>query len=220
MRLLDLCRLAPQVCTGKNAEAERQTAMNAAAEIEFLERLFALPSEVETMSENELNQIAAEAIAEAELAAKRAGKVGPWCFYCGHHDVSTSTCACPFPESFGCAGKRVCTACDEAMRAVADHVQQMFQQKRVNRVSSVRARMYRQVREAAEGLRRGEELRTALARFADPWDDEGGSFRENTLKAFRRAQFFDWKRLAAGIEQAKQDHLIMSIVRSGILRRP
>ena len=71
--------------------------MNAAAEIEFLERLYSMPSEeeLEQMKEDpEPNRLAAQVIAESEVAAERVGKDGLHCYFYGF-DVPSSTCRWP-----------------------------------------------------------------------------------------------------------------------------
>lgn len=201
--------------------AQRQREM----EIEFLERLYSLPSEEEQhMNGNEsLNQLAAEAIKEMELAVARVGKdsLGAWCFACGRA-VPTADCACPYPESFNCAGHKFCLECREARGKIARHLQTMFAAKISHRVSSIRCRKYNMLARAADtdGLRRGQALRTALFKYADPDVDEPEDFVTNTLHVFKRSGFFDFRALAAAVDREEDGYLVLRVVKSGIFGRP
>jgi hypothetical protein len=56
------------------------------------------------------------------------------------------------PESLGRNGQRVCADCATAHRAIAGHLKQMFAAPPVDRVSSVRAKLFNQIFGAAEEL--------------------------------------------------------------------
>lgn len=200
--------------------------MNADAEIAFLERLYSLPSEEEQgqmKNDPELNKLAEFIVAESELAAGRAGKDGIHCYFCGH-DVPTSTCRCPHPESFRCHGKRVCADCEKAMVSVASHIASICRAKRVARVSSIRLRLYYQLTRAAravgdEEVHNHSQLHFCLSQ-ADPADDEPDIFRSRLLWAFGRARFLRFQALASALERESKDAMVMAIMRSGILGHP
>ncbi len=61
------------------------------------------------------------------------------------------------PESLGCNGQRVCADCAKTHRAIAGHLKQMFAAPPVDRVSSVRAKLFNQIFGAAEELADKEE---------------------------------------------------------------
>ena len=197
--------------------------MNTDTEIAFLERLYSLPSqeEQENMTEDpELNYLAAQVVAESELAAGRVGKDGFHCFFCGY-DTPTSACNCPNPESFRCLGKRVCNGCQDAMRAVANHITAICREKRVNRVSSIRLRLYHQLTRAARAIGDEEVHTPAQLHFclaqADPCDDEPDIFRSRLLRAFGRARFLRFRTLADQLEREAADSMVLAVIRSGIL---
>ncbi len=171
----------------------------------------------------QLNELVSEALREAELAAKRVGKdsFGAWCFSCGR-SVPTADCSCPYPESFNCASHKFCLECREARGKIARHLQTMFTAKISRRVSSIRCRKYNMLARAADtdGLRRGQALRTALFKYADPDVDEPEAFVVNTLVAFKRSGFFDFHALAAAVEREENEYLLRAVVRSGIFGRP
>ena len=174
-------------------------------------------------NENEqLTQLTAEALQEMELAAKRVGKdsLGAWCFSCGR-SVPTADCPCPYPESFNCLGHKFCLDCREARGAIARHLQTMFAAKISHRVSSIRSRKYNVLARAGdeEGLPRGQALRTALFKYADPDLDEPDEFVRNTLYAVKRSGFLDFAQLAAAVEREENEYLILRVVRSGVLGR-
>jgi hypothetical protein len=188
-------------------------------EIRWLERLWALP--VGDKMEIE-KKFVSEALQEIELAAKRVGRdsFGAWCFACGR-SVPTADCACPYPESFCCAGHKFCLECREARGKIARRLEAMFAAKISHRVSSVRCRKYNMLARAAdtEGLRRGQALRTALFKYADPDVDEPEIFIRNTLHAFRRSSFIDFYALAAALEREENEYLVR-VIKSGIFGRP
>jgi hypothetical protein len=194
-------------------------------EIQWLERLWALPSGAHEMGteKKRLNELVSEALKEMELAAKRVGKdsLGTWCFACGR-SVPTADCTCPYPESFNCAGHKYCLECREARGKIARHLEAMFAAKISHRVSGRRRRKCNMIARAAdtEGLRRGQALRTALFKYADPDVDEPEAFVSNTLRAFKRSGFFDFRALAAAVEREENEYLVLCVVKSGIFGRP
>src|ERR1700734_2237686 len=103
--------------------------------------------------------------AALELRQSRIRKAGSWCFFCAD-EHSLARCGCPMPESLGCLGQRVCSACATAHRAIAGHLRKMFAAPRVDRVSSVRAKLHRQLFGAAEELSdAGTPLEKSLHHF-------------------------------------------------------
>ena len=195
-------------------------------EIQWLEKLWALPSgadEMETEKEQLNIELVAEALQEMELAARRVGKdsLGAWCFSCGR-SVPTADCACPYPESFNCAGHKFCLQCREARGKIARRLEVMFTARISHRVSSIRCRKYNMLARAAdtEGLRRGQALRTAIFKYADPDVDEPEAFVSNTLGAFKRSGFFDFHALAAAVDCEENEYLVLRVVKSGIFGRP
>lgn len=192
-------------------------------EIEFLEKLYALPSGENKMPiENEtMTELMADAIKEMEVAAKRQGTIGPWCFGCGRTNVPAAACECPYPESFGCQGKVFCAECRTARTKIGTYLQAMFAAKISHRVTSIRSRKYNRIADAAdtEGLPRGQKLREYLFRFADPDEDEPDKFVANVFRALKRSGFFDFRGLANALEQIERDFVIFKIVRSGLVGR-
>lgn len=174
-------------------------------------------------NDNEILGAIDDALAEQKHAMARAGKTGSWwCFYCGKCAPELLACACPFPESFGCASKRVCAECQAAHRSVASHLQEMFKAKRVDRVSSIRNRLYSDLHSAA--LEVGDEdncspteLHFRLAQ-PDPFEDELDDCRQRILGAFGKVRFLQFKELAAAIEREKQDRMVSLMVRAGLFR--
>ena len=178
---------------------------------ETLNRLAADLSPMKTTS------LAAEVLAEFE----RAGTDGFWCFGCGQSGVLTASCDCPHPENFNCVGHKFCGDCVAARRQVAVYLKSLFATKISTRVNSQRSRSSRFLTDAAEteGLQRGVALQTCLYRYADPHEDSPEEFKLNVLRAFRKSQLFDFRRLAHGIEETERDFLVWKIARSGILGR-
>jgi hypothetical protein len=197
--------------------------MNADTEIAFLEKLYLLPSEGEEdeMKENlDVNQLAAAVLADAQVAATRVGTDGHFCYFCGY-DVPTSACRCPHPENFRCAGKRVCADCEKAMISIANHIAGILRAKRVNRVSSIRLRMFHQLGRAAreignEDVCAPSELSFCLAQ-ADEDHEDDEVFRAQILRAFGRCRFLRFRALADTLEQEASESLIRAIIRSGIV---
>jgi hypothetical protein len=167
--------------------------------------------------EENLETLITEVIAEDEQAAARTGTKGSFCYFCGYK-APLRSCDCQFPESFGCgSGKEVCSDCRNAHVAIGRHLQEMFTAKRVDRVSSIRNRMFRELRMAAEGVRRGQQLRFALAQ-RDPCYDEPEAFRHNTLRSFHRARFLDFVGLAKRLGKEKERAIYSTIIRAGLAR--
>jgi len=200
--------------------------MNSDAEIAFLERLYALPSQEEheqMKNDPELNKLAESFVVESELAAGRVGKDGIHCYFCGY-DTPTSSCGCPNPESFRCLGKRVCNGCQDAMRAVANHIAAICREKGVNRVSSIRLRLYYQLTSAARAVGDEEAHNYSQLHFclsqAEPCDDEPDTFRSRLLRAFSRSGFLRFQALASALEEESRTAMVMAVMRSGILGRP
>jgi hypothetical protein len=192
--------------------------MNAQAEIAYLERLYALPSGEKVMeNDSSINRLAAAVLNDMERAAAQAGKEGFHCFFCGF-DMPTSTCRCPHPESFRCAGKRVCAGCEKAMVSIANHITQVCRQKPARRVTSIRQRMYFELMRAARSVGNAEiheptELHFCLAQ-ADPWDHEPKDFRANLLGAFARSGFTRFQELADALEKESEATSLRLFVRA------
>jgi hypothetical protein len=194
--------------------------MNAQAEIDFLERLYALPSGRENMemeNDSSINRLAAAVLNDIERAAAQVGKEGFHCFFCGF-DMPTSTCRCQHPESFRCMGKHVCAGCEKAMLSIASHIDAVCRQKPANRVTSIRQRMYFELMRAARSVGKEEiheptELHFCLAQ-ADPWDDAPRDFRTNLLGAFSRCGFTQFQELAAALEKEGEATSLRLFVRA------
>jgi hypothetical protein len=222
VRLDSFQELAAQVSA---AAAEEVTAMtNRSAEIEFLERLYG--AEVNTMHQDfELNRLAERAICDLEKIAKRAGTDGgAWCYGCGMSGVSLDHCACGFSETFACSGRLFCADCRKARQAVANHVDKILAAKRVDRVSSIRLRLLRELRSAARAIE-GEESDPADSRLlsywlanADEFGDSSEAFRAGILRAFRQANFLDFAALAKALEHQRDESIIRSIIRANLVR--
>jgi hypothetical protein len=192
--------------------------MSGKTEIALLERLYGSSlTGVETMStDNVFENFVEEVIAEGQRALARAGTDGGWCYFCGSV-APVGFCDCDFTESFGCgvSGRRICVPCRNAHLAIGRHLKEMFSAKRINRVSSIRNRRYRQFRTAADGLDRGGKLRFALAQ-RDPLDDEPEIFRMNTLRSFQRARFLDFAGLARQLEDQKAEAILRVLLGCGL----
>ena len=152
-----------------------------------------------------------------QLKQSRVRKAGSWCFFCGD-DQSLARCGCPMPESLGCNGQRVCSDCAKAHRAIAGHLKQMFAAPRVDRVSSVRAKLFNQIFGAAEELaeKAGTPLEQSLHHFiaqADPYEDGKPHFKGTILDAFNRADFSDFVGLAKELDREKDSELALKLAR-------
>lgn len=182
-------------------------------------------SEVTKMDyDRELNRSIEKTLGDLERAAQRAGTGGLWCFGCGASSVSLEKCGCDFGESFGCSGRLFCADCRAARRAVANHLRQLFAAKKVDRVSSVRLRLLRELRRAARGVE-GEESDPANERFLSFWvsncDEFGYSteaFRAGVLRAFKRTKFLDFAGLARALRRQEDESLLRAVIRSGFYR--
>lgn len=149
---------------------------------------------------------------EESNAERRAGKVGPWCFSCGHESNDLSPCGCSFPEAFRCARLRtLCADCRKAHDAVSKHLEMLFAAKRlaVHRADSRRSRFFRFLRDALETLgekgdRQAKTLRSLLGGHADPRADEEAEFRSTVLDCFSRSHFSDFRGLADAIAEQEQ----------------
>jgi hypothetical protein len=156
-------------------------------------------------------------VGDVQLRESRIRKSGSWCFYCAD-EQSLARCGCSMPESLGCNGQRVCADCAKAHRAIAAHLRQMFVAPIVDRVSSVRAKLFNQTFGAAEELadKAGTPLEQSLHHFiaqADPYEDEKPHFKGTILDAFRRAKFSDFVGLAKELAREKDQELTLKIAR-------
>jgi hypothetical protein len=118
------------------------------------------------------------------------------------------------PESLGRNGQRVCADCATAHRAIAGHLKQMFAAPPVDRVSSVRAKLFNQIFGAAEELadKDGTPPEQSPHHFiaqADPYEDEKPHFKGTILDAFNRAKFSDFVGLAKELEREKDSELAL-----------
>lgn len=163
-------------------------------------------------------------VAETAVALSRTGTDGAWCFGCGASGVSLDKCGCDFSETFGCAGRLFCTECRKSRAAVANHVHKLLSAKRVDRVSSIRLRLLRELRNAARAVE-GEDSDAGDERLlsfwlsnADEFGDSSEAFRAGILRAFRRAKFLDFASLAKSLRQAQDESLIRAVIRSGLYR--
>jgi len=166
---------------------------------------------------------AAFALINARLEClARAGTKGLWCFYCGtlESDSHSVRCECGFQESFGCGipSRRICGACSAAHQRVGDFLRQLFAKRVVNRVSSVRMKIFHQLRDSAapefdgEPNTPGQRLRFYLSP-ADPFDENIERFRTDVVCAFGRARLLDFQGLVRQLDSAKNDPMLHSIAR-------
>jgi hypothetical protein len=114
---------------------------------------------------------------------------------------------------------------------VAAHLEQMFAAKRVSRLSSVRARLFRNLHRAAlpdddnfdpaNPCGQHELLHFHLAQ-ADEFEDTQGRFRENVLRAFKKAKFLDFQGLDRELARVKENEISRAalIYLSSAIRRP
>jgi hypothetical protein len=164
-------------------------------------------------AENLLSALAGD----IELRESRIGKSGSWCFFCADQH-SLARCGCAMPESLGCNSQRVCADCAKSHRTIADHLKKMFSAARVDRVSSVRAKLFNQIFGAAEELadKAGTPLEQSLHHFiaqACPYDDEKAHFKGKILDAFKRAKFSDFVGLAKELDREKDSELALKLAR-------
>ena len=169
------------------------------------------------MEINSLQQLILDVNSDLRIRESRIWKAGNWCFFCGTTD-GLGTCACALPESFRCVGQKTCGDCAAAHKFVADHVKRTFAARRVDRVSSVRAKLFYQLHEAAEKLEEGSKkplerrLYSALS-SACPYEDEPAEFRNSVLGAFRSVRFSDFQGLAKALRTEVQDEVKMHLAR-------
>jgi hypothetical protein len=154
---------------------------------------------------------------DVQTRAARVFKVGNWCWLCGTEDA-LSKCNCGMPESLQCHSQRVCAGCAGAHRTVAAHLRKMFSARRVERVTSIRAKLHSQLFNAADELEENSPLpleRTlhcALAQ-ADPYDQTPAEFKGTVLDSFRRSQFSDFAGLARELEREVDTELKLKVAR-------
>jgi hypothetical protein len=152
-----------------------------------------------------------------QLQQSRALREGPWCFFCGY-DQAIATCACSLSESLQCVGHRLCWDCRSAHRFISAHIKKMFAARVVDRVSSIRAKLFNQLHSAAETLDEAsgkpfeKQLHFALGQ-ADPYDCERAEFRQAILAAFGSAKFTAWQQFAKELENEQDQELKMRLAR-------
>jgi hypothetical protein len=154
---------------------------------------------------------------DLKLRESRVYRKGNWCFFCGVTD-GLGTCDCALPESFRCVGQKTCGDCAAAHRLIANHVKKTLAARRVDRVSSVKAKLFFQLHEAAEKLEEGSKKpleRRLYSAFsaACPYEDEPAEFRSNVLRAFRSVRFTDFQGLAAKLRTEMEDEAKMHLAR-------
>jgi len=156
-------------------------------------------------------------VGEAETRAARIRKAGPWCFFCGGEQALAS-CRCGLPESFQCGNQRVCADCRAAHAIVSNHVKAMLAAKITDRSSSIRAKKYYQLHNAAEavdekyGTPLEKQLQCALSQVC-PFDDERAEFRAGILGAFAQSQFSDYQMLAKELQRETEAEIRHHIAR-------
>jgi hypothetical protein len=154
---------------------------------------------------------------EVRKSMARARTEGHWCYFCGD-DGRAGKCGCSLPETMGCLGKRVCPDCAGAHGTIARHLERMFDAKIVNRVSSVRARLFEQLHEAAELLEEanGTPFERSLhlhVAAADPYDDSKAAFKAKIARAFSLANFKSYPELARGLKAQYLEEANFALVR-------
>jgi hypothetical protein len=172
--------------------------------------------------ESEALVAAAAFIKAQEECLARAAAKGLWCYFCGllESDSPTVRCPCGFQESFGCGtpGRRICGACSTAHRRVADFLRELFAKRAVNRVSSVRMKLFHILCDSAapefddEPNNPGQRLRFYLSP-ADPFDEDLERFRTDVVRAFRRARLLDFQGLVRELNRAKDDFVLRATVK-------
>ena len=179
-------------------------------------------------SEANLQHMVEAAIRDEGRAQDRIGRdYKNWaCFFCGHLSSELEPCACPFPQSFHCAGlKSVCPDCRKAHGKVARHISDMFREKvlRHYRVDSRRSRAFRFLRAGLETLAEtGDEqaktLRFLLGANADPRADEPSQFRSAVMDAFARSRFLNFTALARELDEEERLWFIERIATNELFR--
>lgn len=149
-------------------------------------------------------------IAMADEAGRREARVrrsGEWCYFCGATD-NFARCGCALPESLACINQRVCRECRDAHRIIADHLRKMFSARIVNRVSSIREKLFYQLCGAAESLAEKHGMNPEaenglkfLLCQACAFDQTKIEFRSTITDAFHRSRFADFQGLARELER-------------------
>jgi hypothetical protein len=170
-----------------------------------------------TNNDSDLNALYDRVVAGLAEDVARAGTRGTHCFFCGALPTALPqvNCRCGHGADFGCGlqSRRICRFCSTAHEHVAEHLERMFACKIVSRVSSVRARLHRNLRNAAvpdsetwdtvDPKTPSQRLHFCLAQ-TDPYADPPEAFRAGVLKAFRRSRLLDFSSLARGLVIAKE----------------
>jgi hypothetical protein len=169
------------------------------------------------MEINSLEQLFLDMDKDLRIRDSRIGKQGDWCVFCGGTE-RLGSCSCALPESLRCVGNKLCAECSAAHCLVANHLKRALAARRVDRVSSIRAKFYYQIHEAAEQLEQGSKLPLerrlhAALSAADPYEDEGAEFRTNLLGAFRAVRFTDFQGLAAKLRAEMENEAKMHLAR-------
>lgn len=179
-------------------------------EVDYLENLIAVVSHQESNAE------------------RRAGKVGPWCFVCGHESANLAPCACDYPREFGCVNLRsLCPDCRAAHESVSRFLTGMFREKKVSvpRVDARRSTKFRWLRQALEvlyekhGNAAANSLRHRLGEMACPFGDEPAEFKRNVLSAFSRTHFTGFQKLATQLAEEERIHYTLRIAMSPDFQR-
>ena len=156
-------------------------------------------------------------VGEAELRATRIRKTGSFCFFCGV-EQSLGMCRCGLTESLECGGQRVCADCRAAHAVVSAHIKAMLAAKITDRSSSIRAKKYYQLHNAAEavdekyGTPFEKQLQFALSQVC-PFDDERAEFRAGILGSFAQSQFSDYQMLAKELQRETEAEIRHHIAR-------
>lgn len=171
-----------------------------------------------------LQRMTESAIHEEMDAARRRGNSGPWCYACGHTVPDLAACGCQFPQSFHCAGEKLCSECRDAHRAVAKHLTGMFSHPPVRRVDALRARKFRFLRNALAAIAEKYRDKSAAAlkrelSTLDSYLDPRDEFRRDALAIFSESRFFRWLELAEELRSAEHDFYLESVITSGIFGR-
>lgn len=154
---------------------------------------------------------------DIQLRESRMLRQGPWCFFCGD-DQSLANCACGLSESLQCGGRRLCVDCRSAHCTIAAHLKKMFAARVVDRVSSIRAKLFNQLHNAAETLDEAgskpfeKQLHFALGQ-GDPYDSEKAEFRQVILASFGTVRFRAWQQLAKQLAHELDSELANKVAR-------
>jgi hypothetical protein len=191
----------------------------------FLEQLRRnIPVTIKFDELNSQSRAFVEYVAEQALTAqKRVRKNGNWCWFCGCEGLLVQ-CSCLFPESLGCAERKICKDCSAAHRKIANHISNFLKYPRSNRVSSRRYQGWKQLREAAETIEEklvaegrldlADTLEVALIpEENDAWDCSTSELRQVILGSFRKAKFTRFQELASELDNKIQESAMESAVR-------